>query len=85
MRSEGQYARLKLYYLLYTIAWCAVVTWVFLIWDTKFGWKAPIVVILVMVTPSLSDLFRPYSVYKELWETSNNSSEIEMDSGTKIP
>lgn len=75
LRSETNYTLLKLCYLLYTLAWCAIVAWVFLIWEANLGWKVPVIIILLIGTPSLSDLFTSYSSYKEIWTASNADRE----------
>ena len=75
LRSRRQYYRLL------SLLWVIVVIWVIAsmalakYWN-DIPWPAKILAvgILILGTPALSDMFRPYGRYRKKWELENGST-----------
>ena len=68
---------------LYTIVWLILLFSVWYLWDVPLGYKLAVNLILILGTPALSDLIKPYEKYKKEWAKKNKWSEnLKGESGT---
>ena len=73
-KSKGPLSR-KRYWMsnviccIYTITWLIILYSIWYSWDATFGYKLIVNIVLILSTPTLSDLFKPYDKYKKEWET----------------
>jgi len=64
----------KVYYAFNILAWCYSIAWlscllfVWYYWETTLWIKIALNLVLIVVTPSLSDLTKSYGQYKKEWQ-----------------
>ena len=66
--SRPKYWIINIVLWLYTILWFSVLIFIWYGWDVSFWYKFVVTIILVIGTPTLSDLIKSYEKYKKEWE-----------------
>jgi hypothetical protein len=62
----------------YSLAWAVTLVLLTTLWkDTSAPLKFVLVLLLIVGTPSIQDLFQTYGAYKARWETENNGERRE--------
>ena len=70
----------KTYYMVYMLGWLYTIAWLvslFLLWyywDTALWFKIGVNFILIVFTPTLRNLAKPYGQYKIEWEKKQGKS-----------
>lgn len=65
---------------LYTVMWVLILIFMHY-WNVSYWVKLPIYFLLIVGTPSLSDLIKPYEQYKKEWELEQEASRNIIRSG----
>ncbi len=67
--SKSKYWIINIILWLYTILWFSALIFTWYSWDVSFLYKFVVTAILVIGTPTLSDLIKSYGKYKDEWES----------------
>jgi len=62
---------------LYTVIWIIILFSLWYFWDASLLYKLVINFILILGTPALSDLFKPYDKYKKEWEMQYKKRDVQ--------
>jgi len=62
---------------IYTIIWLIVLFSIWYFWNAAFWYKLIVNFILILGTPALSDLFKPYDKYTKEWDTKYKKRDTE--------
>ena len=62
---------------IYTVIWIVILFSLWYFWDTTLLYKLIINFVLILGTPAISDLFKPYKKYKKEWEMKYKEREVQ--------
>jgi len=66
--SRKRYWVSNIIWWVYAIFWISVLVLLWYIWDVSVWYKLGISFILILGTPALTDLIKPYDQYRKEWE-----------------
>ena len=69
--SAKQFSLRLLGYWIYTVCWLGALVWIAFFWQASFLVKCAMLMVLVVGTPTVRDLFHTYAEYTALWKESN--------------
>jgi membrane protein implicated in regulation of membrane protease activity len=81
--SENRYILIKVLSCINTIIWLVILYVMHYVWHTSWGFKLLVLSVLLITTPSLGDLKKPYEQYLKEWEDELRHREIRRISGTR--